>query len=310
MLFFLPSPSKKEYFTATSSCVPKSLEGFANPALVVGHPGHELKVFGWISEYKPRVYVLTDGSGRQGVSRLPSTTRLLAPLEIEKDNVFGLISDAGLYRAILAQNISWFLTAVDCITESFIENEIDLVVADAMEGFNPAHDICRTLVDAAVVAVSRKAGRTIANYKFCLTEWEHIRQEYHNSGCAHFELDDDTLRKKISAADEYAELQDEVCKAIALRGREYFRIECLKKVTQPFQEYDYSGKPDYEIWGEQRVAEGAYESIIRHEAHMFPIIDAIRNHVAGSRDRAVGGTIHACNSQTGRRGHRVLRNSE
>jgi hypothetical protein len=292
------------------SCVPESLEVFAKPALVVGHPGHELKVFGWISEYKPRVYVLTDGSGRQGVSRLLSTSRLLAPLGIEKDSAFGLISDIGLYRAILAQDISWFLTAVDCITQSFIENGVDFVVADAMEGFNPAHDICRTLVDAAVVAVSQETSRTIANYKFCLTEWERVRQEHHDSGCAHFVLDDDTLRRKLDAAEEYAELQDEVCKAIALRGSEYFRIECLKKVIQPFQEYDYAGKPDYETWGEQRVAEGAYESAIRYDEHMFPIIDAIRNNATGNKACSAGTTTQASNIQAGRSGPRALRNSE
>ena len=272
------------------SCLsaPESFNACRNRALVAGHPGHELKVFGWLSEYKPRVYVMTDGSGKQGVSRLPSTAKLLAPLGIETDQVFGLISDRELYRAILELKTSWFLAILDRITDSFIENRIDLVVADAMEGFNPAHDLCRTLVDAAVGAVTRKTGRTILNYKFCLTEWEHSRQEHHDRTCSHFVLDDHALYKKIEAAEKYAELKDEVREAITLRGKEYFRIECLKKVAKPFGRGDYSGRPNYEICGEQRVAEGAYEHVIRYEKHVLPIVNAVRSHVGRNKALAAG----------------------
>lgn len=272
--------------TLSYLCAPELLHAFGRPALVVGHPGHELKVFGWMSEYKPRVYVLTDGAGRQGISRLSSTTRLLEPLAIEIDGLFGTISDAALYQLILAREIPWFLGALDRLTESFIENGVDLVVADAMEGFNPAHDICRTLVDAAVLAVENRTVRAIANYMFCLTESEQgRRQERHDDSCLHLALDDEALLAKITAAEEYAELKDEVQTAIALRGKEYFRIECLKKVSAPFQK-EYPAKPEYETWGERRVAEGSYQSVIRYQEHMLPIIDAIRNRALASKGPA------------------------
>ena len=243
-----------------------------------------MKVFGWISRYKPRVYLLTDGSGRHGVSRVPSTAELLAPLGTSTDRVFGIISDRDLYRAILEGKTSWFVDTLDRITESLIENGIDLMVADAMEGFNPAHDLCRALVDSAMVDVNRRTGRRIANYKFCLTEWDRSRQEHHDETCSHFVLDDDALDRKVDAAEKYAELRDEVRKAIEVRGKEYFRVECLKEVAEPFQQWDYSGKPDYEVWGEQRVAEGKYESVIRYEEQIVPILDAIRRHANGGRD--------------------------
>jgi hypothetical protein len=258
------------------------------PAFLAGHPGHELKVFGWIAEYKPRVYVITEGSGRQDVSRLSSTDHLLAGLDVEKDQVFGWISDRDLYRATLARNTGWFLALLDRITESFIVNCVDLVVGDAMEGFNPAHDLCRTLVDASVEAVCRKTGRRIPNYKFCLTEWERSRREHHGAECSHFILDNETLYKKIEAAEKYAELKDEVHEAISIRGREYFRVECLKTVSEPFCQVDYSGTPEYEIRGEQRVAEGAYPTVIRFEQHVLPIAAAIRSHATGSTAYRIG----------------------
>ena len=34
--------------------------------LFVAHPGHELCVHGWLEIARPKVFVLTDGSGRSG----------------------------------------------------------------------------------------------------------------------------------------------------------------------------------------------------------------------------------------------------
>src|SRR5437870_2515927 len=36
-----------------------------NCALVIGHPGHELGIWGWMNKVHPIVAVLTDGSGRE-----------------------------------------------------------------------------------------------------------------------------------------------------------------------------------------------------------------------------------------------------
>jgi hypothetical protein len=53
------------------------MESFGESALIIAHPGHEIRVHGWLERAKPVVYVLTDGSGRSGQSRLASTARLL-----------------------------------------------------------------------------------------------------------------------------------------------------------------------------------------------------------------------------------------
>jgi hypothetical protein len=49
----------------------------ARTALVIGHPGYELMVHGWLELTQPLVFVLTDGSGRSNQSRLASTTKIL-----------------------------------------------------------------------------------------------------------------------------------------------------------------------------------------------------------------------------------------
>ena len=258
--------------------VPEGLSSYRRPALLLGHPGHELKVLGWLAENRPRVYVLTDGSGLDGPSRLPASSRLLDRLDARRGRVFGLFSDAEIYRAILGQQIAIFQAIVDELAHSLVEHGIDFVAADAAEGFNPTHDICRQLANAAVAKARILTGRSIANYEFCLTEWDLKGTEKHDERCWHLRLEDRLLRLKLDSAREYAELKDEVEQALALKGEEYFRIECLRKVTQSFLEYPQGYRPYYEELGERRVAAGKYRSAIRYQAHMLPILRGIQDY--------------------------------
>ena len=261
------------------------LSGLCAPqraALVVAHPGHELRVFGWLSQSKPRVYVITDGSGRAGVSRTPSTQTLLQQSGASSGEIFGVISDAGIYRAILEADFSFFLNLADNLAASFVQHGIEFVAGDAEEGYNPSHDLCRTLVNAAVSMAERATGRQIANYEFCLTEWEQDAAASHDGQCLHLHLDDSLLSRKVKAAEGYVELKQEVQAGIAKRGTEYFRMECFRKVANTASLPQSSAKPFYETWGEQRVGSGEYESVIRYREHMLPLTTAIANHAAQS----------------------------
>jgi len=254
---------------------------FRHCALVLGHPGHELKVFGWIREYKPLVCAITDGSGRSGVSRISSTAALLARLDARTGEIFGALSDAEIYDAILRQNLSLFLSLVDELAGSFLRHHIDCVAGDASEGFNPTHDLCRILINAAVLVARRAGGREIANFEFPLTEWEQDCPEpVHDDRCLHRTLDDQALSEKIAAAEEYARLGEEVRRAIARRGREYFRGECLRPAPDPAPRFDTSKKPFYETWGERQVLRGEYQSVIRLEQHILPLANAIFHHAS------------------------------
>ncbi len=260
------------------------IHDFQNPALVVAHPGHELKVFGWLSACKPRAFILTDGSG-SGASRLHSTARVLRKIGIVPGKLFGPVSDAEIYRAILEQRMATFLEMVDRLAASLVENDTDFVAGDATEGFNPTHDICRALLNAAVAIAQRVTGRCIANYEFCLTEWEQHCREIHDQRCWHLSLPESLLEEKLRAAADYTELKAEIEQAIALKGKEYFRTECFRKVIEPFATVPPSSvdsKPYYETHGEERVEQDKYSSVIRYRQHMLPILGAVRDYALES----------------------------
>jgi hypothetical protein len=255
------------------------------PAVLVGHPGHELRVLGWLAEKRPRVHVLTDGSGTTGYSRVPATSDLLRRIRARRGEVFGLLSDADIYRAILHQDIPLFCSIVDRLAASLAYHGTDFLAADAAEGFNPAHDICRQIANAAICRAQMMTGRSIANYEFLLAEWDLNGTQGHDGGhdhrCWHLRLEDRLLRLKLDAARDYAEMKDEVERAIALKGEEYFRLECLMKVTGPFLESRQRYRPYYEQLGERRVAAGKYSYTIRYESHMAPLLSAIWEHATG-----------------------------
>jgi hypothetical protein len=272
-------------------CAPELLLPYAHAAIVVGHPGHELKVLGWMSEHRPRIYVLTDGSGQSGVSRLHVTTSLVSELGAHRGEIFGAAADTRIYRAILDQDLPFFLHLLDTLAASFVRHSVDFVAGDASEGFNPTHDLCRELINAAVAMAEHAGKRAIPNYEFSLTEAEQSYPQSHDGSCMHFQLDNDLLRRKLQAARSYVELSDEVQAAIERYGEQYFALECMKKVKAPVTAHAHAAKPFYETWGERRKAEGKYPSVIRYREHILPIVAAIRKR-AGKREALVPAVEH------------------
>lgn len=263
------------------SCLftPETLDPCPRTALVIGHPGHELKIFGWMTEHRPTVYVLTDGSGQNGISRLHATKNLLIQMGSDRGEVFGVATDKEIYQAILDQRFSFFLNILDAIATSFVRRSIGFVAGDLSEGFNPTHDLCRELINAVVAMVQRESKLSMPNYAFSLTEGESSYQPSHDHSCMHLRLDDSLLARKLQAARGYIELNDEVQHAVQHFGEEYFAVECMKKISKPMlMPWPHPGKPYYERWGEQRKAEGKYSSVIRYREHIVPIVKAIRQH--------------------------------
>jgi len=247
------------------------------PALVVAHPGHELRLHGWLERARPSVLVLTDGSGAGGQSRLPSTSRLLAAAGATPGAVFGRLTDRALYAAILARDAGLALGLVDELTTMIVRNGIDYVVADALEGYNPAHDLCHVLVSAAVELAAR-AGRRVVHLDFPLVGQPDALPSRRAS--VKLRLDDAALARKLAAASAYVGLGDEVETALAAHGVEAFRVECLRPLApDALHALPPEDPPFYERYGAGRVAAGRYAQVLRYREHFEPLAEAVRRRV-------------------------------
>ena len=245
-----------------------------NPALIVAHPGHELYVLGWVKRARPRVFVLTDGSGHTGQSRAGSTARLLHRLDAPKGEVFCPLTDRAIYGAILSGDVTLFHELLETIAGALIAHDIDFVAGDAIEGFNPSHDICRFLIDGAAALVGRRTGRALPNCEIRLTTWENGAPARHGPECLHLELSPLELQEKLEAAASYQGLQGEVGEHLAAQGAEHFRVECFKRLT--FRSHAHPTEPPhYDKVGAQRVREGVYQTALRYRDHVRPIYEAI-----------------------------------
>jgi hypothetical protein len=243
--------------------------------LVVGHPGHELRVHGWLEHARPVVMVLTDGSGCSGVSRLSSTVNVLERVGATPGEVFGALTDAALYRALLDRHTSVFTDLAARIATAIIRHDIEVVAGDDAEGFNPAHDVCRLVVDAAVRLARSATGRPVANLAFALMEAPSAVPRHLDDWSSTLVLTDAALERKLRAALSYPEMAAEVAAARARWSDEAFQIEAFRHVAENESWSPGDEQPFYEQYGRQRVKDGVYSEVIQYDLHMSPIIAAL-----------------------------------
>jgi len=246
------------------------------PVFVIAHPGHELRVHGWVERERPLVLVLTDGSGPLGRSRLASTAGLLARLGAEPGTVFGRLPDSALYEALLAGDHALFTGLADEIAGTLVRTGATLVVGDALEGYNPSHDVCRMLLDTAISLAEARTGQAIANNAILLAG----APDPESACSVILVLDDAALERKRAAARDYGEMRSEVELALTRHGLEAYRREVLVPI-RPFDWTPAEQPPFYERHGEDRVAAGVYRRVIRYREHLAPLGDALA-------------TAHAC----------------
>jgi hypothetical protein len=267
-------------------------EGLANHFLFVAHPGHELCVHGWLTSTQPKVFVLTDGSGHGGQSRIGSTSKILGQVRAQRGSIYGRFTDVGLYELILGQNFQPFLRVVDEFADAILNERPSTIAGDAIEGYNPSHDLCRLIINAAIT-IARRSGCEVVNRDFLLARPHAVSTE---SDAVHFQLDDAAFTRKLQAARAFPELQLEIEAAMAgelLSFREYpqldrswigsnrgtslYRTEVLRPVHENHHQEEFTEAPFYERYGELRVADGHYHSVIRYRDHILPLAEALRH---------------------------------
>lgn len=245
-------------------------------ALVIAHPGHELRVHGWLERERPEVLVLTDGSGNGETSRLASTAAVLERAGARPGPVFGRFSDREIYRVLLERDTAELALVVHEVAAALAARNVTQVACDAIEGYNPSHDICRVVTDAAAAIAGRRTGRAIAVYDFLL-EAPPGQCSGHCSASLRLELRDAALARKLEAARSYREMAFEVERNLERHGAAAFAVECLHPAHPDLDlEALFPEPPFYEVYGEKQVAAGHYRSVLRFREHFLPIARALR----------------------------------
>ncbi len=257
-----------------------SLQSLRNrpAALVIAHPGHELRVYRWVSLARPRVFVFTDGSSHSGESRLHRTTSILNKLSSQPGAIYGPLTDAQIYSAILNGDTTLFCKMADELAAELINYKIEYVVGDEFEGYNPAHDVCRLVINAAIKIASLTVPG-IENFAVLLVNNGFNHAAPKPSDLIRIELEDEVLTQKLGDLRAYSELTVEADRILADEGVDSLKTECLWRVADE-RNYEFQEPPFYETYGEARVAAGYYKQVIRYRDHVAPIAEALRQHTA------------------------------
>ena len=238
--------------------------------LLIGHPGHEVLLYGWIARVRPRVCILTDGSGYSSQPRLSLSRDLLFTLGAQEGPIFGRFTDREMYAVLREGRGDVVAALVRELSEDLYRQGIDTIVVDAMEGFNPVHDLCRVIAGAAAGGIG-----SIPLYEYPVDAGPDAYDG--DPGATLFDLDDATLAAKINAGRTLRPAIPDVDAMLSRSGEEAFRRESLRPVhdwTAPG--WDTAQRPQYEVLGEERVAMGRYDHVIRYEEHFLPLLDAVR----------------------------------
>ena len=256
-------------------------------ALVVAHPGHELRVHRWIEIHRPSVYVLTDGSGHGDRGRLDSTRSVLRLAGGREGSVFGAWTDREAYRIVLERDLAAVTSVIEELAARFVEDEVEIVASDAVEGFNPSHDLCFVIAESASLLASRRSGRSVQHLDFLLEAAPDARLHGHApaNGGVRIELDRDAWQRKAESARSYPELREEVERALRSHSESAFQVEVLRPASSGANLAaravpEGAEAPSYEIHGAGRVRSGTYDRVLRFREHWLPLVSGVREWTA------------------------------
>lgn len=234
-------------------------------AAFVAHPGHELRVHGWMSRSKPICAILTTGS-RSGAERdrLQVSATIVESVGGQCSALFGAVLDRDLYGMILAGDVSLFRQWTETLAGILIANRIDRLVVDGWQLYSVSHDLTHIIGRLAAEQASRALGHNIEILQFEVVPA--LLAEYADIGKLAFEinLSDDELITKFAAINSYPGLEFELIEIRQVEEEGHAKTERffvplpIETVIQP-----PSTKPKYEIYGEARLADGIYRDVIR-----------------------------------------------
>jgi hypothetical protein len=182
------------------------------------------------------------------------------------------MSDRQLYRAILAGERDVFTTLVDELASALQQADVTYVVGDAVEGFNPGHDVCRLLLNAALLRIERTTGRRLKNMEYSVEGPADECPAEDRADAIFLTLDDEAFTRKMEAVRGYPEMATELERVLKIHNTDFFRVECIRPVHYGLDVGHRFQQPCvYEGYGEKRVAAGIYREVLRFHEHVAPL---------------------------------------
>lgn len=244
--------------------------------MIFGHPAHELALFGFLQRFRPQIVVITDGGGEERIRQ--SRTGLES---IGLEAIYLKFAENDFYAALLRRDISFFEGVSESLSLEIAACQPDQIFCDAVEFYNPVHDITLPLVLRASTAAPPAEVFEVPLVYQTLATGEHYEIQRMPLASAQrpfrYHLTSRELFPKIRARDEiYLNLRDQAGPEFSAATTEHLAIEETALAGDPFAWPHATGRQLRYEWRARFLKEqGVIDEIITRAGHFIPTVQGL-----------------------------------
>jgi hypothetical protein len=252
--------------------------------MVFSHPNHELAIYGLMNRLLPYTVFLTDGGSSD---RLEQTRKGLDSIGILNRATFLNWREDSFYHALLRQDGAFYEGIADTLASHVRSIDAEQVICDAVEFYNPVHDMALPIVHAALRGsenmpvfeaplIYQRRGPELA---FTLQR----PSGSHPDESVHITLSAEEFQTKLLARSEiYTTLSNHLARLLATIPKEHWKIECVTKARESVPRPTDDMLLRYDQRAEMLAQRGQIKEKILYHQHYVPLASTLFNSVETS----------------------------
>jgi hypothetical protein len=249
----------------------------AETIAVFSHPNHELAIFGFLQRLRPQLVYLTDGGGER---RVEQTRRGLESINLLEQAHFFDYTENSFYKALLDRDSAFYEEVAGRLRALFQELRPSQVLCDAVEFYNPVHDMSLPIVQAALQGWPRAEifevplvyQRPAESETYELQRMSPSRR----GGQIELRLSEQAIAAKVRGrAEIYTILVDQMGPLIAELPVEHFSLEVIAPAGSSLPKPGIENALRYERRAEILLKRGEIERKITYDDHYLPVATSL-----------------------------------
>jgi len=241
--------------------------------LVFSHPNHELAIYGLVQRLRPHLIFLTDGGGAR---RVEQTEQGLERIGLRDRAQFLDYPEAAFYDALLQRDEGLFHEVARRIRAALERIGPEQVLCDAVEFYNPVHDLSLPIVLAALADAGGVAVFEVPLlYQVPGDTERYAVQRMPASRAADstvVQLTEAELNAKLAARDEvYSLLREQLGPVLGLLPDAHFACEEIAAAPAALPVPDGERVLRFEWRGKLHQQSGAVDRVITYAEHYLPV---------------------------------------
>lgn len=178
--------------------------------------------------------------------------------------VFGAAPDVRWYQALLGKDIAFFMDWQMQIAHAAAADGVGQLVCDPVEFYNPLHDLANAMAHGVARLLEQRTKTPVPVWTFPIL----IAPQQVGRGEQEIRLTEAMLVQKQKAIVDYTPLKAETVQLAEMLRSEFERLYPEGVGYTWPQKTDR--KPFYEEWGEARIRQARYETLITYRDHVRP----------------------------------------